>query len=160
MVFIITGEVESGRSRVGGLLAETLGWEFIDEANLRPPANLAPRTSNTLLADADTTLRIETLSAAINVWIYEWRDVVVSCRMLTEEDQGRLAKISSLVRIVCLEESHAVGRAAAFDRSLGIESCHLPAGSHAASTPERGVRNLDSRQVDDIIAEMTRVLMV
>jgi len=159
MVFIITGDAESGRS-TGRLLAETLGWEFIEEENLRPRGNFDASTSNILPAGADPALRIATLSAAINLWIYEWRDVVVSCRMLTEEDQGRLAKISSLVRIVCLEESHAAEHTTAFDRSVRILSCQLPTGSHAASTPERGVRHLDSRQVDDIVVEITRVLMV
>jgi len=163
MVFIISGAAESGRSTVGGLLAETLGWEFIVEENLLLPRNLHARTSNTptLPTDADRTLRLETLSTAINLWLYEWRDVVVSCRMLTEEDQGELTRMSPLVRIVCLEESHVAGRSVAFDRSAGIASYQLPSESRAASAPERGVLTLDSsRQVDEIIAQMTRVLMM
>ena len=40
MVFIITGTAESGRNAVGRLLAEALGWEYIDAENLRPSGNL------------------------------------------------------------------------------------------------------------------------
>jgi len=38
MVFIITGAAESFRNTVARLLAESLGWEFVDAASLVFPA--------------------------------------------------------------------------------------------------------------------------
>ena len=161
MVFIITGTAESGRNTVGMLLAEALGWEFVDAENLRPPGNLNARRYNASLANADPTSRIETLSAAINFWIYEWRDVVVSCPMLPEKDRRQLSRMSSLVKIVGLEEFHGTGRTRVFDRTAGVVSGQLHAGWHAARNSEQNVITLDSsRRVEEIIAEMTAVLMM
>jgi gluconokinase len=161
MVFIITGAAESTRNTVGRLLAEALGWEFVDAESLRLPGNLDARKCGTSLANADPTLRIETLSAAINFWIYEWRDVVVSCPMLTETEQRQLSKMSSLVKIVCLEASHVTGRTRVLDRSLRVVSSEFSAEWHAARDPGPNVLTVDSsRQVEEIIAEMTAVLIV
>lgn len=160
MVFIIMGAPESGRSTVGRLLAEALGWEYIDAESLRPSGNPeAHRCSS--LAMADPTLCTGTLSAAINVWIYEWRDVVVSCPMLTEAERRQLSRMSSLVQIVCLQNFHATGRSGFLDALVGGVTFPLPAKSHAGSTRERSVFTLDSsREVKDIIAEMTSLLMM
>jgi len=69
--------------------------------------------------------------------------------------------MSSLVKFVCLENFHATGRNRFHDRSVGVASFPLPAGSNAGRTPECSVFTLDSsRQVEDIIAEMTSVLMM
>ena len=161
MVLIITGAAELGRNTVGRLLAEALGWEFVDAENLHPPANLDARRCSTLLANADPTLRIETLSAAINFWIYEWRDVVVSCPMLTERDRRQLSKMSSLVKIVCLEASAATGRTPVLDRSGRVVRSEFAAGWQAAREPGQDVLMVDSsRQVEEIIAEIMAVLMM
>src|ERR1700751_835860 len=122
MVFIITGATESGRNTVGRLLAEDLGWEFVNAENLRPTCNLDAKRRGDSRADAGPMWLIEALSAAIDIWIYEWRDVVVSCPGLMEADGKRLCQKSSLVKIVCLEASLATGRADVFDRSAGVES--------------------------------------
>ena len=161
MVFIITGTAESGRNIVGRLLAEALGWEYIDAENLGLSGNLEAHGCSSSLANADPTLRTAALSAAINVWIYEWRDVVVSCPALPEVERRQLSRMSSLVKTVCLEDFHANGRNRFFDESVRVASFPLRAGSNAGSTPERSVFRLDSsRQVEDIIAEMTSVLMM
>jgi gluconokinase len=160
MVFIITGAAESGRNTVGRLLAEALGWEFVDAENLQPPGNLDARRSSTSQVN-DPTLRIETLSAAITLWIHEWRDVVVSCPMLTDRDRWQLSTMSSLVKIVCLEASHATGRSPVHDRSVCVVSSEFPAGWHAARQPGQDVLTVDScRQVEEIIAEITAVLIM
>src|SRR5271157_3759566 len=105
MVLIITGSADSDRSTLGSRLAEALGWEFADAENLRPPGHLDARNCSPSLAAAHLPSRLETLSAAINFWIYDWRDVVVSSPLLTETERRQLSKMSSLVKIVCLEAS-------------------------------------------------------
>jgi len=149
MVFIITGSAESFRNTVGRFLAESLGWEFVDAANLCPPSYLDwPRCSGRL-TNVDPTSLTEALSTAINLWIYEWRDVVVSCPPLPERDRKQLSKITSLVKIVCLEGSHATGRSA------------LPAAWRVSHDLDQDVLTVDSsRNVEEIIAEMTAALMV
>src|SRR5271166_543346 len=110
MVFIITGTAESDRSTVGRLLAEDLGWEFVDAENLHPAANLDVQNCKHSGAGDKPFLRMEALSAAVHSWINHWQDVVVSCPMLTERDRKQLSEMSSLVKIVCLEDSCATDR--------------------------------------------------
>lgn len=161
MVFVITGAAESDRNTVGRLLAEALGWEFVDAENLHPCGNLDARRCNISLSNADPTLRIETLSTAISFWIYEWRDVVVSCRMLTERDRRQLSRMSALVKIVCLEASHATGRTPVPDQSVRVVTSEFSAEWHVAREPGQDVLTVDSsRQVEEIIAEITEVLIM
>ncbi len=158
MVLIITGATESGRDAVGRLLADTLGWEFVNAGNLRPTGNLDANRCGDSPANAGPTWRIEALSAAIDSWIYEWRDVVVSCPMLMEAGRKRLCRKSSLVKIVRLESSLATGRANVLDHSAGVGS-QLQAGWYGSQDQERDVLTVDtSRQVEEIVAEMTAVL--
>jgi hypothetical protein len=160
LVFIIMGAQESGRSIVARLLAETLGWEFVDAEDLRPSGNLDAQRCRTSLATPDPTLRIETLSSAITFWLYEWRDAVVSCPVLTESDRRRLSKMSSLVKIIGLEASPATGCAPVLDSGAGIVSPEFPAGRPAARDPGQDVLTVDSsRQVGEIIAEITAALI-
>lgn len=158
MVFIITGATESGRNTVGRLLAEDLGWEFVNAENFRPTGNLDANRCGDSRANAGPMWLIEALSAAIDVWIYEWRDVVVSCPMLMEADRQRLCQKSSLVKIVHLESSLATGRAHVLDQSAGVGS-QLQARWYGSQDQRRDVLTVDtSRQVEEIVAEMTAVL--
>jgi len=159
MVFIITGAAESFRNTVARLLAESLGWEFVDAASLSLPGCLDRRRFSDTLTDP--TLRIESLSAAICLWTYEWRDVVVSCSPLTETDRRQLSKMSSLVKIVCLEASRATGRTRLVDRSARIGSSALPAAFHVSHHLRQDVLTVDSsRNVEEIIADMTAALIM
>ena len=153
MVFIITGTAESDRNTVGRLLADDLGWEFVDGVNLHPP-DLDGRNRNASLANS---LRTETLWAAINYWIYKWQDVVVSCPILTETDRRQLSEISSLVKIVCLEASDANGVSPLLhrDRPAHVAGSGLPDGGRATHALGQEVLGVDlSRQVEEIIREI------
>lgn len=83
MVIIIMGDAESGRDRVGRLLADYLGWEFADEESLHRDA-----VSRSSLNDVDCTPSVKALFAALDCLIYEWRDVIVSWSTLEENDRN------------------------------------------------------------------------
>ena len=158
MVLIITGATESGRNTVGRLLAEDLGWEFVNVENLRPAGNLDANGCGDSRSNAVSMWLIESLSAAIDIWIYEWRDVVVSSPWLVEADRKRLCQKSSLVKIVHLESSLATGRAHVLDQSAGVEF-QLQAKWYGTQSQRRDVFTVNtSRQVEEIVAEMTAVL--
>ena len=160
VVFVIAGAAESGRNTVGRLLAESLGWEFVDAENLRPPLNAEVRGCSTPRANADPTFVEDTLSTAAKSWIYEWRDVVLSCPVLTEGERKQLSRMSSLVKIVCLEEFHTIDRACVSDRSVGVAISRSSAASHASRDQGQDVFTLNLyRPAEEIIAELTTVLM-
>lgn len=101
---------------------------------------------------------IEALSAAIDLWIYEWRDVVVLCPWLVEVDRKRLCQKSSLVKIVCLEASFATGRAHGRNQPAAVEP-HLQDKWYGSQDQRRNVLTIDtSRHAEEIVEEMTAVL--
>jgi gluconate kinase len=157
MVFVITGTAESGGNTVGRLLAEDLGWEFVEAENLASSANLDPRRCSASLANTNPTLKMETLTASITPWDYEWRDVVVLCPMLTERERRQLSEMSSLVKIVCLEQSHDIDHTPSLDRSVPVaESVYA---DKWCATCERGQDALtvdSSQQVEKTISEIVR----
>src|SRR5271169_6180248 len=61
MVFVITGPAEIEMNTVDRLLAEDLGWEFVDAKDLVPAANLDTRGCGTSLANSGPTLLVERL---------------------------------------------------------------------------------------------------
>jgi gluconokinase len=161
MVFVITGTAESDTNTVGRLLADDLAWEFVDAKNLHPPAHLETRNSKYSRVNADSSLRMEALLAAINFWIYEWRDVVVSCPLLRESDRRQLSKTSLLVKVVCLETSYVNGCTNFFDRSAGVLVSEQPDGSCGTRQSEQEVLKIDSsRDVEDIVAEIVGALIL
>lgn len=154
MVFIITGTAESDRNTLGRLLADDLGWQFVDGENLH--LDLEALTCNAFLANANP-FGIETLSRAIHCWIYEWQDVVVSYPILTETDRRQLSEISSLVKIVCLEALQSTSGSPLLyrDRPVHVAGSEFPAGGRAKHEPGQEVLTVDlSRQVERIIREM------
>jgi hypothetical protein len=160
MVFIITGAAESARNTVARFLADAWGWEFIDAEYLHRRGHPEDaRRDSTPPAAADTSWGVETLRAAVYHWVYEWRDVVVSCSALTERERRQLSKVSSLVKIVCLEAPTA--RNSGQDLAGGAANPELPAAWRPSRKPAPDALTVDSsRQVEEIIAEITSVLMM
>jgi len=159
VVFIITGATDSVRDTVGRHFADALGWEFVKAENLRPAGSLDENRYGASQINADPSWRIGALSAAIDIWIYEWRDVVVACPMLTEADRQRLGQISSLVKIVCLEASLVTGRTSTVDQSASVAGSQSQLRWHGSQVRPYALTVDISRQVDEIVAEITGLLM-
>ena len=155
MVFIITGAAVSDRNALGRLLADSLGWELVDDDELHP-LDLDARNRSAFLAYADPSFPIETLSASIQHWIYTWQDIVVSCPTLTETARRQLSGISPLVKVVCLDASHATTGLPLpdSDRSLRAIGSEFPDRGLANEPAQEAFTVNLSRQVEEIIRKM------
>jgi len=80
----------SGKSTVGGMLAERLGWEFADADSFHPPANVEKMRSGQPLTDAD---RVPWLTA-IGAWMDErqvaGKAAVITCSALKRSYRDEL----------------------------------------------------------------------
>ena len=82
MIVIVMGVIGSGKTTIGSLLAEQLGWEFADADDFHPPSNVEKIRRGIPLSDDDRRPWLQRLRGAINQWVTEGRDVVLACSAL------------------------------------------------------------------------------
>jgi gluconokinase len=82
MIVIVMGVVGAGKTTVGSLLAQQLGWEFADADDYHPPSNVEKIRQGIALTDADRAPWLQLLRDAIDKWIAENRNVVLACSAL------------------------------------------------------------------------------
>ncbi len=160
MVLVVTAAAEADRNTVGRLLAESLAWEFFQLDDLRPCGDPEAARFRAAPADAYLSLNLETLLAAIRFWVYDWRDVVLSCPMLLKNDQEQICNLSSLVKVICLETTDAAGHTRGVNHPVEAESYQSAARWHSACDARQNILTLDFyRETEEIIAQITAVLM-
>ncbi|MCA3285964.1 MAG: gluconokinase [Roseomonas sp.] len=87
---IIMGISGAGKSTIGALLAERLGWPFADADGFHPPANVAKMAAGTPLTDADRWPWLDAIAAHIGAARGTGQPVVVACSALRRAYRERL----------------------------------------------------------------------
>ncbi|NBQ75456.1 MAG: gluconokinase, partial [Acetobacteraceae bacterium] len=80
----------SGKSTIGALLAERLGWPFADADGFHPPENVAKMAAGTPLTDADRWPWLDAIAAHIGAARKAGQPVVVACSALRRAYRERL----------------------------------------------------------------------
>jgi gluconokinase len=80
----------SGKSTIGALLAERLGWPFADADGFHPPENVAKMAAGTPLTDADRWPWLDAIAAHIDAARKAGQPVVVACSALRRAYRDRL----------------------------------------------------------------------
>ncbi len=104
MIVIVMGVVGAGKTTVGRLLAEQLGWEFADADDFHPLSNVEKIRHGTALSDDDRKPWLEALREAITHWIAEGRSAVLACSALKRSYRQEL-QTGPQVRFVYLRGS-------------------------------------------------------
>jgi gluconokinase len=87
---IVMGVSGSGKSTIGALLAERLGWPFADADGFHPPENVAKMAAGTPLTDADRWPWLDAIAAHIDAARKAGQPVVVACSALRRAYRDRL----------------------------------------------------------------------
>ena len=95
------GVVGVGKTTVGRLLAEKLGWPFADGDDFHPPANIEKISRGIPLDDEDRLPWLARLQNAIVEWNAQNRNAVLACSALKRKYRDRLR--ADGVRFVYLE---------------------------------------------------------
>lgn len=82
MIVIVMGVTGSGKTTVGSLLAEQLGWQFGDADDFHPAANVEKMRRGIPLNDVDRRPWLERLREKIDGWIAANENVVLACSAL------------------------------------------------------------------------------
>ncbi|MEA5567205.1 gluconokinase [Anabaena sp. UHCC 0399] len=103
MIVIIMGVSGSGKTTIGKLLAESLGWEFQDADDFHSSANIEKMRLGIPLDDADRIPWLQDIRNAIAQWLQENRNVVLACSALKASYRQFLVGDSSDIKIVYLK---------------------------------------------------------
>ena len=104
MIVIVMGVVGAGKTTVGRLLAEQLGWQFADADDFHPASNVEKIRHGISLNDDDRQPWLASLRNAITAWIAQHRNVVLACSALKRSYRQELV-VGSEVRFVYLKGS-------------------------------------------------------
>jgi len=81
---VVMGVSGAGKSTVGALLAERLGWPFEDGDSFHPPANVAKMRAGTPLTDEDRWPWLRAIAARIGAARAAGAGVVIACSALKQ----------------------------------------------------------------------------
>jgi len=107
MIVIVMGVTGAGKSTVGHLLAEQLGWPFADADDFHPPANVEKMRHGIPLTDVDRAPWLQRLRTQIATWIAAGKNVVLACSALKRTYRQALAAVPD-VHFVYLKGSAAL----------------------------------------------------
>ena len=95
----------TGKTTVGRLLAQRLGWPFLDADDYHPPANVEKMRGGTPLTDEDRWPWLDRLNALLREQQAAGRSAVLGCSALKQKYRDRLAADLEDVRWVHLKGS-------------------------------------------------------
>ncbi len=107
MVVIIFGVSGAGKTTIGQLLAQELGWRFYEADDLHSPANVEKMRRGVPLTDQDRWPWLESLRELIKRCVATGEDAVLACSALKEEYR-RYLQVNAEVKLVFLRGEYAL----------------------------------------------------
>ena len=152
------GVTGSGKTTVGTVLAQQLGWEFADADDFHPSANVAKMKAGIPLDDADRAPWLASLRQVIEQWIAKRQNVVLACSALKKDYRDELA-VHREVRFVYLKGSYDLIYQRLKLRHGHFASEKILAGQFAdLQEPDDAFTVEIDQPVEEIVAEIRRGL--
>jgi gluconokinase len=90
MLIVLMGVSGSGKSTIGRLLADRLGWPFLEADEFHPPANRAKLSAGTPLTDEDRWPWLDALNVGLLDAVRQTGSVILACSALKDAYRDRL----------------------------------------------------------------------
>ena len=107
MIVVVAGVAASGKTTVGTLIADRLGWPFTDADALHPVANVTKMHAGLALDDADRRPWMAAVTERIDGYLEAGQPAVLACSLLKRSYRDQLTAGRPTVWIVFLDVSRA-----------------------------------------------------
>jgi gluconokinase len=107
VIVIVFGVSGAGKTTIGKLLAEGLGWRFLEADDFHPRANIDKMRRGIPLTDEDRSPWLDSLREQIGKFVEARHDAVLACSALKRVYRERL-RVSDDVRFVFLRGNYAL----------------------------------------------------
>ncbi len=111
MVLILMGPMGCGKTTIGKMLAEKLGWSFYDGDDFHPQKNVEKMRAGIALTDGDRRAWLEKLGANVQRWLKEKKPAILACSALKQAYREFLGVNQKTVKTVYLKGSYELLRA-------------------------------------------------
>jgi gluconokinase len=157
MILILMGVSGSGKTTVGKVLANDLGWTFVEADDFHLPANVEKMRGGTPLTDEDRRPWLEALRARIDEACGRREHVVLACSALKDEYRDYLEEgCPGGVRYVYLRGSEDLIRRRLEERRGHFMNPNLLASQFEALEPPTGAVAVDVAPPPEVIAAEVR----
>jgi gluconokinase len=119
MIIVIFGVSSAGKTTVGKMLAEQLGWRFLEADDFHPAANIEKMRNGHPLTDEDRWPWLDCLRKQIEQLISTGENAVLACSALKRAYRDRL-RVGDEVKLVFLRGDYAL-----VERQLRIRHGHF-----------------------------------
>lgn len=155
---IVMGTTASGKTTIGSLLAQRLGWEFVDADDFHPPANVDKMKHGIPLTDADREPWLRALRQKIIEWHGQTRNVVLACSALKQSYRDEL-RATSDVKFVYLKGSYELFRERVLARKGHFAKQDLLASQFLDLEEPQDAITLDARESpEEMVGEAAKQL--
>src|SRR5215813_11410351 len=105
MIVLIMGVAAAGKTTIGKILAQRLGWEFADADDFHSQQNKEKLRRGIPLTDGDREPWLKAIHEAMVGWVAEKRNLVLACSALKERYREAL-DVGPAMRVVHLKGSY------------------------------------------------------
>jgi gluconokinase len=155
MVILLMGVTGAGKTTIGRLLAQQLGWNFVDGDEFHSAANIEKMRRGIPLTDADREPWLAALGKVIADAIAQNNNLVLASSALKQQYRTRLL-ISPEVRLVYLKGSRDLIAARLRNRHGHFATASLLAGQFADLEEPDDALAVDINGSPDQIATLIR----
>jgi gluconokinase len=148
---IVMGVSGSGKSTIGELLAQRLGWRFYDGDHFHPPENVAKMAAGVPLDDADRAGWLAALATLIRDGLQAGESGVIACSALKASYRAILQVDATQVQFVYLKGTFEVIWARMARRKNHYMKAEMLQSQFAALEEPTGVLTCDIEQPPEAI---------